>query len=317
MDIDYATRRPTSADVSPLVYIILVNWNAGGHTLACLESLRNLSYPSYKVLVVDNASSDGSPDAIAAAHPDLALVRLPRNLGFTGANNVGFHHALAQEAQFVYLLNTDTRVAPDFLSAAVTTATSSPDIGVVGSKVLQAARPTHLQFAGGRVNLHTGYNGRPMGYGKQDHGQCDHVTDVAWVTGCAMLISRACVEATAGLDDAFFAFHEDIDLCLRARAQGFRVVMSPQSRVWHEGGGSLGGGASALHMYYDVRNGLRLVHKHNPITARLGRLARTCCIIGAHVLQVLLMGPTNAALRAIADGVKDYYRGVTHARPSS
>ncbi len=179
MDIDYATRRPTSADVSPLVYIILVNWNAGGHTLACLESLRNLSYPSYKVLVVDNASSDGSPDAIAAAHPDLALVRLPRNLGFTGANNVGFHHALAQEAQFVYLLNTDTRVAPDFLSAAVTTATSSPDIGVVGvvgSKVLQAARPTHLQFAGGRVNLHTGYNGRPMGYGKQDHGQCDHVT---------------------------------------------------------------------------------------------------------------------------------------------
>lgn len=70
-------------------------------------------------------------------------------------------------------------------------------------------------------------------------------------------------------------------------------------------------------MYYDVRNGLRLVHKHNPITARLGRLARTCCIIVAHVLQVLLMGPTNAALRAIADGVKDYYRGVTHARPSS
>src|SRR5437868_743355 len=248
----------------PRVHILLVNWNAGRHTLSCLTSLQAVSYPSYQVVIVDNASSDGSPDAIAGAYPDLPLLRLPRNLGFTGANNVGFEYALRQGADFVYLLNTDTRVAPDFLTEAITTATSDPSIGVVGSKVLHASRPDRLQFGGGRVNLATGYNGRPFGYNQVDQGQCDHIADVDWATGCAMMVSRACLETSGGFDDAFFAFHEDVDLCLRARASGFRVVMSPLSRVWHEGGGSMGSAVSATHVYYDVRNGLRLVQKHKP-----------------------------------------------------
>ena len=300
-----------SQGLPPLVYIILVNWNAGAYILDCLNLLQNLSYSNYKVVVIDNASSDGSVDAIVAAHPNLAFIRLSNNLGFTGANNVGFRHALAQGAWFVYLLNTDTKVDPNFLSEAIETASSSPTIGVVGSKVLHSAQPTILQFMGGRVNLRTGYNGRPVGYNKQDYGQYDHVRNVAWVTGCAMLISRLCLEATSGFDDAFFAFQEDVDLCLRARAMGFDVVMSPRSRVWHEGGGSTGGHVSALHIYYDVRNGLRLVQKHKPESNKVLRLLRVCNIIAVHILQVLLSGPTRTTLGAIINGVRDYYCDIT------
>jgi len=294
----------------PLVYILLVNWNATEHTLACLNSLQSVSYSNYRVLIVDNASSDNSVDTIAAAYPNATLLRLPRNLGFTGANNVGFQHALERGADFVYLLNTDTWVDPGFLAQAVTTAAASPSIGIVGSKIFHADRPDRLQFAGGRVNLTTGYNGRPFGYNQIDHGQCDHITDVDWVTGCAMLISRACLAATKGFDEAFFAFHEDVDLCLRARAAGFRVVMSLQSRVWHKGGGSTGGAISALHIYYDVRNGLRLVQKHRPLANLLGRLSRAACIISAHTAQVLLACPTRHGLGAIVAGVRDYYAGI-------
>src|SRR5207248_1279001 len=155
----------------------------------------------------------------------------------------------------------------------------------------------------------------PFGYGQVDQGQWDHIADVDRVTGCALMISRLCLEATGGFDDAFFAFHEDVDLCLRARASGFRVVMSPLSRVWHEGGGSLGGAVSATHIYYDVRNGLQLVHKHKP-TNRAMDTFRTGCIIGAHALQVLLSRPTRATARAILEGVWDYHRGVAGAQPA-
>ncbi len=216
----------------PLVYVVLVNWNAGAHTLKCLSSLEHNSYPNYKTIVVDNASSDGSPDTIASVYPNITLLRLPYNAGFTGANNKAFTYALGHNAQFVYLLNTDTWVAPDFLTRAVETALADVRIGIVGSKVLHADRPERLQFAGARVNLATGYSGRPFGYGEEDLEQWDHVADVDRVTGCAMMVSRACLEATKGFDDAFFAFHEDTDLCLRARAASFRVIMSPRSRVW-------------------------------------------------------------------------------------
>ncbi len=299
----------------PLVYVLLVNWNTVRHTIACLTSLQHVSYPNYRVLVIDNASWDDSVDAIARAHPHVPIVRNCRNMGFTGANNVGFEHALRAGADFVYLLNTDTRVAENFLSEAVRTSTSDTSIGVVGSKVLHADRPDRIQFAGAQVNLITGYSGRPLGYNQLDQGQYDSITDVDRVTGCAMLVSRACLEATEGFDDAFFAFHEDVDLCLRAHGAGFRVVMSPQSRIWHEGGGSTNGAVSSAHMYYDVRNGLRLAEKHRPVRNRVLSALRAGCIIATHGLQLALNHPTYAATQAIIAGVRDYRRGLTGDRP--
>ena len=299
----------------PLVYVLLVNWNTARHTLACLDSLQHVSYPNYRVLVIDNASRDDSVNAIARAYPHVPIVRNSRNMGFTGANNVGFEHALRAGADFVYLLNTDTWVAADFLLKAVETATSATSIGIVGSKVLHADKPDRIQFAGAQVNLTSGYSGRPFGYNQLDQGQYDSVTDVDRVTGCAMLVSRACLEATEGFDDAFFAFHEDVDLCLRARALGFRVVMSPKSCVWHEGGGSTNGAVSSAHMYYDVRNGLRLAQKHRPVRNKAFGALRLGCIIATHGLQLAMNHPTCAATQAIMAGVHDYRRGLTGARP--
>jgi len=299
----------------PLVYVVLVNWNAGAHTLKCLSSLEHNSYPNYKTVVVDNASSDGSPDTIAAAYPNVTLLRLPYNAGFTGANNTAFTYALGHNAQFVYLLNTDTWVAPDFLTRAVETALVDVRIGIVGSKVLHGDQPDTLQFVGAHIDVRRGYNGRPIGYNQLDRGQCDDVRDVDWVTGGAMMVSQACLEATGGFDERFFAFHEDVDLSLQARTYGFHVVMAPNSRIWHVGGGSLQGSVSATHMYYSVRNALLLGQKHGPTADPVSDFVRIGCIVGAHVVQVLLSGPTRKAVRGIMDGLRDYYRGTTGPRP--
>ena len=298
----------------PLVYIVLVSWNTQERTLACLSNLSGTSYPNYRMVVVDNASSDGSPDAIAMLHPNVPMLRLTRNRGFTGANNKGFSYAIEHGAEFVYLLNTDTRVPDDFLYQAVMTAQRDPTIGIVGSKVLHAHRPDTIQFAGAHLNITIAYSGRALGYDELDRGQYDCVTDVDWVTGCAMMLSHACIVETNGFDDAFFAFYEDVDICVRARSAGIRVVMSPGSRVWHEGGGSLGGAASGMHLYYDVRNALRLTYKHRPASNMVTETLRTACIVGAHMMQVFLQGPRISLIRAIFDGMRDYYRGVNGAR---
>ncbi len=302
-------------NAQPLVYVVVVNWNTAEYTVACFASLQAISYPNYRILVIDNASSDGSPDVIGTAYPDVSLIRLSENFGFTGANNVGFQHALEHGAAFVYLLNADTRVAPNFLTQAVHTALSDASIGIVGSKVLHADRPDTLQSMGLRANLTIGHHGRSFGYDQIDQGQCDHITDVDLLGGCAMMISRACLETVGGFDDAFFAFQEDFDVCLQAKAAGFRVVMSPLSRVWHYGGGSVGGAVSASHMYYNVRNTLRLLGKHRPMSNKAVKLVRTGCVVGAHVMQVLLNKPSRAALREIVRGALGYHRGIAHARP--
>ena len=177
-------------------------------------------------------------------------------------------------------------------------------------------RPDTLQSAGQFVNLTSGYNGRLLGHNEIDNGQYDHVSDVDLIGGCAMMVSRKCLEDIGGFDDAFFAFKEDFDLYLRAKTAGFRVVTSPLSRIWHEGGGSLGKQVSATHMYYSVRNGILLVEKHKPASNKAFSYARAVCIAGAHTAQVILRGPSFAAFREILRGVHDYYLGVTHARPS-
>src|SRR5262245_30272693 len=97
----------------PRVITIVLSWNGRADTLACLASLRDLRYPAHEVLVVDNASTDGSPEAIRRAHPEVSLIENPENLGYAGGNNVGIAMARSREADFVWLLNNDTRVAPD------------------------------------------------------------------------------------------------------------------------------------------------------------------------------------------------------------
>lgn len=133
----------------PSISIIILNWNGRSDTIECVESCLLSTYPSFRIVVVDNGSSDGSEAALLEKFPYLDIVQTGCNLGYAGGNNRGIRHALANGADYVWLLNNDTVVAPDALAELVAMAEATPHSGMIGSKILFYDRPDTIWFAGG------------------------------------------------------------------------------------------------------------------------------------------------------------------------
>lgn len=220
-----------------------MSWNAQADLRACLESLPGgtRDFASIEVVVVDNASTDGSPDMVAREFPHVALLRAQSNEGFSGGNNRALQHLTAP---YAFLLNSDATVAPGALDDLLDFADQTPDAGIIGPKVLnpdgslQYSCRRFPTFAAGLFrNVYLGRlfpNNRPASdYLMQDFDH-ESVRDVDWVSGCALLIRRTCLE-TIGLLDArtFFMYCEDMDWCLRAHNSGFGVSYFPGALVTH------------------------------------------------------------------------------------
>jgi GT2 family glycosyltransferase len=282
---------------------VVLNWNGGEDTLRCLASLDRI-----ETIVVDNGSSDGSPDEIARRFPRVELIRTGVNLGFAGGCNVGIRRALDRGAEWVLLLNNDAW-ADDGLPAALEAAAAArPDAGVLACKVYFEEPADVLMFAGARFNGLLGYSGRERGHGSRDEGQFDRLEDVDRATGAAMAVSRAAMERAGLLDESLFAYVEDVDWCLRIRRAGFAVVFVPSAKAWHKGSASTGGTASTANVYYDTRNMLAVVERHRPLP-RGARALRRGVVVGAHVLRAVQSPNRGAAILAVLRGWRDYRRG--------
>lgn len=217
----------------PLVVIILVNWNGKADTLACLASLRAVTYQRKRVLVVDNGSSDGSAAEIRAQYPDVLLLESPTNLGYVGGNNLGLRRAHELKAEYALLLNNDTVVAPDFLERLMKVAVN-PKVGMVSPMIYYATLPETLWSAGGDVDWARG-NTRMIGEDQVDAGQFGwepYETD--FVSGCALLTRLEVVDRVGSLDERFFAYFEDAEWGVRTKRAGYRVLSVPGAKVWHK-----------------------------------------------------------------------------------
>lgn len=238
---------PISAE--PLVYIVLVNWNGKDHTLACLQSLGAISYANYRIVVVDNGSSDGSVPTVRSAFPAVAVLEMQRNLRFAGGTNRGIQYALDHGAEQILILNNDTTVDPGFLRALVTCLQSDARIGMVGPKIYYQDDPERIWFAGGCVSFWTGTM-HHIGIRKIDRGQFDEARDIAYASGCCILARRSIVETVGLLDESFFMYTEDADWCMRVRRAGYRIVYEPGAKIWHKLSVSAGGHLS----WYKMKN---------------------------------------------------------------
>jgi GT2 family glycosyltransferase len=257
---DLATMNRSNA--SPLVFIIVLNWNGKDDTLECLSSLQKLDYPNFETVVVDNGSVDGSEEAIRASFPSVCFIQTGRNLGYAGGNNVGIKHALSHGADYVWLLNNDTTVDPMALTALVETAQADPRIAFVGSKIFFYDKPNMIWCAGGTIDLAEGGRTDHPGMGQEDHGQFDSISDVGYVTGCSLLASRAAIEAVGFLPEEYFLYFEETDWSLAAQRKGYRTVMAPASLVWHKYAEV--GDYKNRFIYYSFRNRIRIVRKYAP-----------------------------------------------------
>jgi GT2 family glycosyltransferase len=288
---------------------VVLNWNGREDTLRCLAALRAV-HGEHRVYVADNGSSDGSVEAIAAAHPEAVLIENGANLGYAGGNNPAIARAIEDGAEWVVLLNNDARPDPDVLRAFGGAAKRRPDAGVLAGMLL--FEDGRVQWAGQRLGLRSGYSGRPRGYGKTPERALFELRGdprpVARGVGALMAVSRAAIEAVGTFDDELFAYVEDVDWCLRIREAGFGCYFVSGARAIHALSASTGGDAgSTATLYYGARNTIVVCERHQPL-GLTGTWLRRATIALTFALRAATVQRSRAAFAAVADGVRD---GVT------
>lgn len=246
---------------SPLVYITVLTYNGKADTIECLRSLQKISYTNAKTLVVDNASTDGTAEAIRSEFPWVELIVNERNLMFSGGNNVGIHHAIDCGASFVMLLNNDTTVHPEFVTHLVQATTDNPSIGVAGPKIYYYDDPQRIWFAGGRIEWWKGWISH-IGIRDYDNGQHEVSRSIDYVSGCCMFIGRNVIEKVGMLDDRYFIYGEDADLCIRTSRAGYLLQYVPQAKIWHKLSVSTGGHLSWFKNWNKLKSQIRLMSRY-------------------------------------------------------
>lgn len=251
----------------PNVAIIILNWNRFRDTAECLESVFKIRYSNYSVVVVDNGSEDDSAAEIEKSFDRVVLIRNKENLGYAEGNNVGIRHALENGADYIWLLNNDTVVDRGALVAMVDLAEKDRGIGILGSKIYYFDQPEILWFAGATIDWNRAISPH-IGRMEKDVGQYDRETEVDRVTGCSMLVRRDVFDEIGMFDEKFFLYAEEVDLCVRARAKGYRNVYVPKSVVYHKISVSSGENSVPIYAYYNTRNFLYLIRKNIPFPRR-------------------------------------------------
>lgn len=286
----------------PRIGIVIVNYKGRDDTLECLASLAALTYPCRDVIVVDQDSGDGTPDAIRAAYPWVHVIENPVNSGFAGGNNVGIRRALERAADFVFLLNNDTTVEPGLLEPLVALAQSDPAIGVTGPKMLYHADPNTIWSAGGMVD----WRGR-VAHRFADAADTpeDAPCDVDFIVGCGLLVKRGVLEQVGLFDERYFLYWEETDLCARIRKAGYRVVYQPAARLWHKVSRTTGTD-SELTLYYMWRNQLLYLARHGarPAAGRLAVLGEALRLAAIWTVQ-----GKHRRRRVLLHAVADFLRG--------
>jgi GT2 family glycosyltransferase len=253
-------RRKVAAE--PKVTVITLSWNRKVHTLEWLESVSRLEYSNYDVLVVDNGSTDGSPEAIRQRFPNVTVIENGENLGYSDGFNIGLEHAFRNRADYVLVMNNDTVIDPEALTELVKVAETDPRIGFVSGKTYSYFRPDELQSVGMRTHPFLVTDGL-IGYGETDRGQYDEPAEREITDDAFLLVRKAVFEEVGGFDPDFFLTQENVDWCLRVRGAGFKIMYTPKAKLWHKG--KVGGGWTAFFMYHQTRNDFVLVAKHRPL----------------------------------------------------
>jgi GT2 family glycosyltransferase len=238
------------------ISIVIVNWNGAAHLPVCLNALRAQTYRHFEVIVADNASRDDSRQLLARDYPEVKVVALPENRGFTGGNNAGIR---AASGEIIILLNNDTEVDPHWLEEILAAFERHPEAGLVASKMKLFDRRDTFHTAGDFYRL----DGMPgnRGVWEVDRGQYDCEEYVFSACGGSAAYRKSMLDQIGLLDEDFFYSCEDIDLAWRAQLAGWKCVYAPKAIVYHKLSAT-GGGATAS--FYDGRNFIYVIAKDYP-----------------------------------------------------
>lgn len=251
-----------------LISIIVLNWNGKTDTVECINSLQGITYKNYTIIVVDNGSTDDSVDVLKNTFNDIVILETGTNLGYAGGNNIGIEYAMNAGAEYIFLLNNDTIVAPDILDHLLTSSSKHPKAAVLGAQILFYDEPNVIWCNGGEWS-NKDLSFKLSGYREpvDSHNTTCAVTD--YVCGCAFFVKSDRFMDIGLLDDDFFLTYEETDWCYRAKQRGYVPMIVNDAKVWHKISVSFGGNQSPLAKYFMTRNKLLWAKKHLPIGQRV------------------------------------------------
>lgn len=244
--------------MQPLISIITINYNQYEVTCALLDTLKELTYSAYEVIVVDNGSGANEAARLAAAYPTFRILAAPSNLGFTGGNNIGME---AARGAYFLLLNNDTEVPQGLLEPLVERMQSDSQIGICSPKIRYHHTPGMLQYAGSSAINRFTARGCKIGWGEYDHGQHNTSGPTALPHGAAMLIRRSVVEHIGMLSDHFFIYYEEHDFAERAKRAGYTIHYVAESAVSHKESVTVGK-ESVFKTFHMTRNRLLFTRRN-------------------------------------------------------
>ena len=254
-----------------MVVVVILTLNQKEDTLACLSSFQSVSYPNIRIVLVDNASTDGTCEAVRASFPNVHLVRSPMNAGVAGGRNLGLEYAAQHfPYQYAFYIDNDTAVDAHFLEPLVAALEADARAGIAAPKLLMMERSNVLDSAGGsHINFWIGQTNR-RGYGTVDRGQYDGPEVEPCVPAGIALARRAVIDACGGFDPAFNPYGpEDLDFSLRARNAGFSFRYVPTSIVYHKGNKTGFGGYTPEYALIKGRNLRKFMKRHATTWQRL------------------------------------------------
>jgi GT2 family glycosyltransferase len=247
----------------PLISILIVNFNGLRFLKTCFDSLRECTYPNLEIILIDNASTDGSVEFVRKNYDEVKIMKNSENYMFARGNNEGIKIA---SGEYICLLNNDVQVNPGFIEPVVEMFEENPQVGACQSKLLEIQNRSHLEYTGacgGYIDWfgYTFLRGRIMNETEPDDGQYDESLPLFWGSGACLFLRKAALKGDETLDEDFQLHMEEIDLCWRLRLAGWAVYSVSNSIVWHHGGGTLSHDNPAK-IYYNFRNNIFTLAKN-------------------------------------------------------
>lgn len=288
-----AKDRSEGKGAAPAVSVVVLAYQSGPLLADCLAALRAQTFADFEIVLADNASTDGAPQAAAAADPAVRLLENGANLGFAGGVNRAVE---AARGAWIALINPDAFADPDWLERLMAAARAHPDIGCFTSRQLMAEDRTRLDGLGDVMTL-AGFPYRG-GYRGRDPGPLAP-GEVFSACGGAMLIARDLFLQLGGFDERLFCYCEDVDLGYRLRLKGGRVLVVPDAVVRHVGSASTGGPRSDFAMFHGARNRLWVFVKDTPPALFWLTLPLHVAVTAALLVQHLARGDAAASWRGV------------------
>lgn len=284
------------------VKVVILNWNGKRHLERFLPSVVANTPRGTGIIVADNGSTDGSAEFIRYRFPTVGFLCLGHNHGYAEGYNKALSSSLLSDTEYFVLLNSDVETPKGWLEPLLRKIDGNTAIAAVSPKILSMKNPGSFEYAGAAGGFMDwfGYpfcRGRILSRVEEDKGQYNDAREVFWASGACMIVRSSAFREAGGFDPSFFAHMEEIDLCWRFWARGWKVVCEPRSYVYHLGGGTLSN-ESPRKLYLNYRNNLFMLYKNlSPVTFR-------------SVIFIRMMLDGVSALVYLLSGRKDSYKAV-------